>query len=116
MDFSLYPEHQMAQKMVRDFPQKEIRPVIKDYDSRQEPIPFALKSMGELGILGLCFPVRYGCQGMDYLALGLACEDLEAVDTSLRVAMSVHTGLCSMNLFQWGTEEQKQKFLIPLAK
>ncbi|MBI1793933.1 MAG: acyl-CoA dehydrogenase family protein [Chloroflexi bacterium] len=116
MDFSLSPEHQMTQKMVRDFAQKEIGPVIKEYDRKQEPIPFALKRMGELGILGLCFPVRYGGQGMDYLSLGLACEELEAMDTSLRVAMSVHTGLCSINLFQWGTEEQKQKFLIPLAK
>jgi alkylation response protein AidB-like acyl-CoA dehydrogenase len=106
----------MAQKMVRDFAQKEIAPVIKEYDRKQEPIPFALKRMGELGILGICLPVRYGGQGMDYLTLGLACEELEAVDTSLRVAMSVHTGLCSLNLFQWGTEEQKQKFLIPLAK
>ena len=53
---------------------------------------------------------------MDYISLGLACEELEAVDTHLRVAMSVHTGLCAMTLFQWGTEEQKQKFLIPLAK
>ena len=116
MDFSLSPELQMAQKMVRDFAQKEIAPVIKEYDRKQEPIPFALKRMGELGILGLCFPIRYGGQGMDYISLGLACEELEAVDTSLRVAMSVHTGLCSMNLFQWGTEEQKQKFLVPLAK
>jgi glutaryl-CoA dehydrogenase (non-decarboxylating) len=101
---------------VRDFAQKEIAPVIKEYDRKQEPIPFALKRMGELGILGLCFPVRYGGQGMDYITLGLACEELEVVDTSLRVAMSVHTGLCSLNLFQWGTEEQKQKFLVPLAK
>jgi glutaryl-CoA dehydrogenase (non-decarboxylating) len=116
MNFSLSSELQMAQKMVRDFTQKEIAPVIKEYDRKQEPIPFALKRMGELGILGLCFPVRYGGQGMDYISLGLACEELEAVDTSLRVAMSVHTGLCSMNLFQWGTEEQRQKFLVPLAK
>ncbi|MCJ7434432.1 MAG: acyl-CoA dehydrogenase family protein [Anaerolineales bacterium] len=116
MNFSLSSELQMAQKMVRDFAQKEIAPVIKEYDRKQEPIPFALKRMGELGILGLCFPVRYGGQGMDYISLGLACEELEAVDTSLRVAMSVHAGLCSMNLFQWGTEEQKQKFLVPLAK
>jgi len=116
MNFSLSSELQMAQKMVRDFAQKEIAPVIKEYDRKQEPIPFALKRMGELGILGLCFPVRYGGQGMDYISLGLACEELEAVDTSLRVAMSVHTGLCSMNLFQWGTEEQKGKFLVPLAK
>jgi alkylation response protein AidB-like acyl-CoA dehydrogenase len=115
MNFSLSQEHQMAQKMVRDFAQKEIAPVIKEHDRKQEPIPFALKRMGELGILGICFPVRYGGAGMDYIAWGLACEELEAVDTSLRVAMSVHTGLCSMSIFQWGNEEQKEQFLKPLA-
>lgn len=116
MDFSLTPEHEMTRKMVHDFAQKEIVPVIKEYDRKQEPIPFALKRMGELGILGLPFPVRYGGAGMDYISWGLACEELEAVDTSLRVVMSVHTGLCGMTVFQWGTEEQKQKFLVPLAK
>jgi glutaryl-CoA dehydrogenase (non-decarboxylating) len=116
MDFSISPAHQMTQKMVRNFAQKEIAPVIKHYDRKQEPIPFALQRMGELGILGLPFPVRYGGAGMDYIAWGLACEELEAVDTSLRVVMSVHTGLCAMTIFQWGTEEQKQKFLVPLAK
>ena len=116
MDFSLSQEHQMTRNMVRDFAQKEIAPVIKEYDRKQEPIPFVLQRMGELGILGLPFPVRYGGSGMDYIAWGLACEELEAVDTSLRVVMSVHTGLCAMTVFQWGTEEQKQKFLLPLAK
>lgn len=116
MDFSLTQEHQMTRNMVRDFAQKEIAPVIKEYDRKQEPIPFAIERMGELGILGLPFPVRYGGAGMDYIAWGLACEELEAVDTSLRVVMSVHTGLCAMTVFQWGTEEQKQKFLLPLAK
>lgn len=115
MDFSLSQEHQMIQKMVRDFAQKEIAPVIKEHDRKQEPIPWAIQRMGELGILGICFPVRYGGQGMDYISLGLACEELEAVDTTLRVVMSVHTGLCGMTLLQWGTEEQKQKFLIPIA-
>jgi alkylation response protein AidB-like acyl-CoA dehydrogenase len=116
MDFSLNQEQQMTRKMVRDFAQKEIAPVIKEYDRKQEPIPFMLKRMGELGILGLPFPVRYGGQGMDFISWGLACEELEAVDTHLRVVMSVHTGLCGMTLFQWGTEEQKQQFLVPLAK
>ncbi len=102
--------------MVHDFAQKEIAPVIKESDRKQEPIHFMLKRMAELGILGLPFPVRYGGQGLDYLAWGLACEELEAVDTHLRVVMSVHTGLCGMSIFQWGTEEQKQKFLFPLAK
>jgi len=116
MDFSLSQEQQMIQRMVRDFAQKEIAPVIKEYDRKQEPIPFMLKRMGELGILGLPFPVRYGGQGMDFGSWGLACEELEAIDTHLRVVMSVHTGLCGMTLFQWGTEEQKQEFLVPLAK
>jgi alkylation response protein AidB-like acyl-CoA dehydrogenase len=115
MDFSLSPEHLMAQKMVRDFAQKEIAPAIKEADRKQEPIPWAIERMGALGILGMCFPVRYGGQGMDYLAWGLACEELEAVDTSLRVVMSVHTGLCGMTVFQWGTEDQKQRLLGPLA-
>ncbi len=116
MDFSLSPEHQMVQKTVRDFAQKEVTPVIKEYDRKQEPIPWVLDRMGELGLLGLPFPVRYGGQGMDYLSLGLACEELEEVDTHLRVVMSVHVGLCAMTVFQWGTEEQKQQFLVPLAK
>lgn len=115
MDFALSKEHDMVQKMVREFARKEIAPIIKEYDRKAEPMSHSLQRMGELGILGLCFPVRYGGQGMDYLSLGLACEELEAVDTHLRVAMSVHTGLCAMTLFQWGTEAQKERFLKPLA-
>ena len=116
MDFELTNEHLMAQKMVKDFADKEVSPVIKEADRNSEPIPWVLNRMGELGILGICYPVRFGGQGMDYISLGLACEELEAVDTHLRVVMSVHTGLCSMTIFQWGTEEQKEKYLTPLAK
>jgi len=116
MDLKPSQEHIMVQKMVRDFATKEISPVIKEFDRNQEAIPWMLPRMGELGILGICFPVRYGGQGMDYVSLGLACEELEAIDTVLRVVMSVHVGLCSMTLFQWGSEEQKQEFLVPLAK
>ncbi len=115
MDFSLSEEHLMIERMVQNFTQKEILPVIKEYDRKQEPIPFALSRLGELGILGICIPIRYGGQGMDFISLGLACEELEAADTSLRVAMSVHVGLCALTLLQWGSEEQKQKYLIPLA-
>jgi alkylation response protein AidB-like acyl-CoA dehydrogenase len=72
--------------------------------------------MGELGILGVCLPVRYGGQGMDYVSLGLVCEELEAVDTTLRVVMSVHVGLNSLGILQWGTEEQRNRFLTPQAR
>lgn len=116
MDFGLNEEHTMVQKMVRDFAEKEVTPVIKEADRKGEMAPKVLERMGELGILGICIPVHYGGQGMDYISLGIACEELEAVDTTLRVVMSVHTGLCSMTLLQWGTEEQKQEFLVPLAR
>lgn len=116
MDFSLSEEHRMVQQMVRDFVAREVTPVIKEYDRQQETAAFLLPRMGELGILGINIPVRYGGQGMDYIALGLVCEELEAGDSTLRVAMSVHMGLNSMGLLQWGTEEQKQRFLLPQAQ
>ena len=116
MDFALSDEHRMVQQMVRDFAEKEVAPTIKESDRAQEMAPFILPRMGKLGILGICLPVRYGGQGMDYISLGLACEELEVVDSTLRVVLSVHIGLNSMALFQWGTEEQKQRFLVPQAR
>ena len=116
MDFALSDEHRMVQEMVRGFAQKEVAPIIKEYDRKQQMADFILPRMAELGILGICIPVRYGGQGMDYISLGLACEELEAVDSTLRVVMSVHMGLNSLALLQWGTESQKEKFLIPQAR
>jgi len=116
MDFTLRDEHLMAQKMVREFAQKEVAPVIPEQERKQEMADFILPRLGALGILGLCFPVRYGGQGMDYLTLGLACEELEAVDSTLRVVLSVHVGLNSMSILQWGTEEQKRRWLVPQAR
>ncbi len=116
MDFTLTEEHLQAQKMVRDYVQKEIAPIIKEADRSQTMNPDILPRMGELGILGICIPAKYGGQGFDYITLALVCEELEAMDTSLRVIMSVHMGLNSMALLQWGTEEQKMKFLKPQAE
>lgn len=116
MEFLLSDEHRMVQEMVKGFAQKEVAPVIKEYDRKQEMAEFILPRMGELGILGICLPVRYGGQGMDYISLGLACEELEAVDSTLRVVMSVHVGLNSLALLQWGTENQKEKFLVPQSR
>ncbi|GAB4482755.1 MAG: acyl-CoA dehydrogenase family protein [Anaerolineales bacterium] len=116
MDFALSTEHQMVQQMVREFAQREVAPLIREADRAQQMAPFVLERMAELGILGICFPLKYGGQGMDYISLGLACEELEAVDTTLRVVMSVHVGLNSLGILQWGNEDQKQRFLIPQAK
>lgn len=116
MDFELSAEHLMVQKMVADFAQREVAPVIKEYERKQELAPFVLPRLGELGLLGICLPVRYGGQGMDYIALGLVSEELEAVDSTLRVILSVHVGLNSLALFQWGSEAQKQRYLTPQAR
>lgn len=116
LDFSLSEDQLAAATMVREFGQKEIYPTIKEYDRKQEIHPATLPRMAELGILGINIPVRYGGQGYDYVTLGLVCEELEFIDSTLRVVMSVHMGLNSMALLQWGTEEQKQQFLTPQAK
>jgi glutaryl-CoA dehydrogenase (non-decarboxylating) len=116
LDFSLTDEQQQAAAMVREFGEKEILPTIKEYDRQQIMNPASLPRMAELGILGINIPVRYGGQGFDYVTLGLVCEELERIDTTLRVVMSVHMGLNSMGVLQWGTEEQKQRFLAPQAR
>ncbi len=116
MDFGLSEEHLMVQRMVRDFAAKEVAPTIQEQDRLGGMAPHVIPRMAELGILGITIPVKYGGQGMDYISLGLACEELEAVDTSLRVVISVHNGLTCLTLLQWGTEKQKKEFLIPLAK
>ncbi len=116
MDFSLSDEHRMVAQMVRDFGDKEVAPTIQEWDRKQEMAPHVLPRMAELGILGVCIPERYGGSGYDYVTLGLVCEELERVDSTLRVVMSVHMGLNNMGLLQWGTEEQKQRFLVPQAR
>jgi glutaryl-CoA dehydrogenase (non-decarboxylating) len=116
MDFNLSEEQLEVVKVVRDYCRKEVAPIIKESDRNQTMHPSILARMGELGMLGICVPEKYGGQGFDYVTLGLVCEELEYMDTSLRVVMSVHVGLNSLALLQWGTEEQKQKYLVPQAK
>jgi glutaryl-CoA dehydrogenase (non-decarboxylating) len=116
IDFELNDDHRAIQQMVRDFAQKEIAPRIKELDEKQTYDRSIIDKMAELNLLGVCIPEQYSGAGFDYIALGLVCEELEAVDTSLRVVMSVHTGLNSLTLYTWGTEEQKRKYLVPQAK
>ena len=116
MNFELNEEQIQVRDMVREWAAKEVAPYIRDWDAKGEFHPEVLKQMGELGLLGLPIPEQYGGAGMDYVSLALACAELEYVDTFLRVIMSVHVGLNSLSLLQWGTEEQKQRWLVPQAK
>lgn len=116
IDFELTEEQIALQQTVREFCQKEIAPYIKEWDEKTHFERSILDKMADLGILGVCIPEEYGGAGFDYISLGLVCEELEYCDTFARVIMSVHVGLNSMSLYSWGTEEQKQKYLVPQAK
>jgi len=116
IDFELSDDHKALVQTVREFAQKEVAPFIKEWDEKQHFQRSVLEKMAGLNLLGVCIPEEYGGAGFDYISLGLVCEELEAVDTFMRVVMSVHTGLNSLSLFTWGTEEQKQKYLVPQAK
>ncbi len=115
MDFSFTDEHKTLRQSVRSFAQK-VAPSIPELDKKHEYDRRTIEQMGEEGFLGVCIPTEYGGAGMDYISLGIVSEELEYVDTALRVVMSVHVGLNSLGLLQWGTEEQKQKYLVPQAE
>ncbi|BAC12820.1 acyl-CoA dehydrogenase family protein [Oceanobacillus iheyensis] len=116
MDFHFSEEQQLLRKTVRDFTDKEIMPYISEWDRNGKFDPTLLNKLAELGLMGVCIPEQYGGSGMDYNSLAIVCEELERGDTAFRTAVSVHTGLNSMTLLQWGNEQQKQKYLIPQAK
>lgn len=116
MNFDFTEEQQLLRKTVRSFVDKEIMPFIGEWDSSGHFEPRIMKRLADLGLMGVCIPEKYGGGGMDYNALAIVCEELERGDTAYRTAVSVHTGLNSMTLLQWGTEEQKIKYLVPQAK
>ncbi|MGX1900686.1 acyl-CoA dehydrogenase family protein [Thermolongibacillus altinsuensis] len=116
MNFDFTPEQEMLRSTVRKFVDKEIMPYIKEWDERGYFDPNIMKRLAELNLMGVCIPEEYGGAGMDYNSLAIVCEELERGDTAFRTAVSVHIGLNSLTLLQWGTEEQKQKYLVPQAK
>jgi glutaryl-CoA dehydrogenase (non-decarboxylating) len=116
IDFDLTEEHQLLEQSVREWAAREVAPRIRELDREHRFDPKILPQMARLGLLGCSVPVEYGGAGMDYISLGIASEELEYVDTSLRVIMSVHAGLNCLSLLTWGTEDQKQRYLGPQAR
>ncbi|MBO1001427.1 acyl-CoA dehydrogenase family protein [Pseudogracilibacillus auburnensis] len=116
MDFQFTEEQNMLRSSVRSFVDKEIMPHIAEWDRAGKFEPSIMEKLADLGLMGVCIPEKYGGSGMDYNALAIVCEELERGDTAFRTAVSVHTGLNSMSILQWGSEEQKQKYLVPQAK
>ena len=114
--FDWSDEHRLLEQTVREWGAREVAPRIRDLDREHRFDRNLLPQMAALGLLGVAVPVEYGGAGMDYLSLGLVSEELEYVDTSLRVIMSVHAGLNCLTLLSWGTEDQKQRYLVPQAQ
>lgn len=116
MDFTFTDEQNMLRKTARQFVDAEIMPYIAKWDAEGSFDKGIWRRLADLGFMGVCVPEKYGGSGMDYNSLAILCEELERGDTAFRTAVSVHIGLNCMTLMQWGTEEQKQKYLVPQAK
>ncbi len=116
MMFKLTEEHEMIRQAARDFAQTELLPGVIERDEKQIFPAEQVKKMGELGFLGMMVSPEYGGGGMDTISYVLAMEEISKIDASASVVMSVNNSLVCWGLEAFGTEEQKQKYLIPLAK
>ena len=116
MDFDLSEEQRLLQKTVRDFAESEIAPHSREWDERQEFPREVFGRLGELGLMGVVWPPEYGGAGMTTLDYAIVIEELARVDAGVALSVAAHNSLCSGHVFLAGTEEQKRRYLVPLAK
>ncbi|MFC4713110.1 acyl-CoA dehydrogenase [Planococcus dechangensis] len=116
MNFQISEEHKMIRKMVRDFAKNEVAPTAEQRDEEESFDMAIFHQMAELGLTGIPWPEEYGGIGSDYLAYCIAVEELSRVDGSVGVILSAHTSLAGWPVYTFGTEEQKQKYLRPMAE
>ena len=116
IDFSLTDENRLVRESARAFVDAEILPHIREWDEKGEVHREVFARMGELGFLGAPIWERWGGSGMDYISFALLCDELERGDTAFRVVQSVHVALNSLAIMQWGTDDQKERWLVPQAK
>ncbi len=115
MNFELNEEQHQIKMSVREFAESEIKPHVMEWDETQH-FPEELRpKLAELGLLGVLFPEEYGGAGMGYVEYATIIEEIARVDGSVGLSVAAHNSLCSNHIYQFGTEEQKQKYLVPLA-
>jgi butyryl-CoA dehydrogenase len=115
MDFQLTDEQRMIQSMVRDFAEKDVKPLAEEID-REERVPTeSIKKMGELGLLGMVVPKEYGGSDTDYVSYAIATSEIASVCASTAALLSGANSLNCWPILEYGTEEQKQKYLVPMA-
>ncbi len=115
VDELLTEEHKLIRETVRNYVKKEISPIIEDYAQRAEFPQQIVKQMGELGVFGPTLPTQYGCGGLDYISYGLLMQELERGDSGVRSTASVQGSLVMFPIYQYGNEEQRNKYLPKLA-
>ena len=116
MDFSLSEEQQLLKKTVRDFAESELAPHSREWDEKQEFPRDVFTKLGDLGLMGAVWPTEYGGAGLSTLDYAIAMEELSRVDAGVALSIAAHNSLCSGHIFLAGTEEQKKKYLVPLAR
>ncbi len=116
MDFRIPKEYEMLRQMYREFTENEVKPLAEEVDEKEMFPVETVKKLARYGLLGIPFPKEYGGQGGDNLAYAMAVEELSKACATTGVIVSAHTSLCAAPIYEHGTEEQKQKYLIPLAK
>ncbi len=115
MDFTLSKEHEMARTLFHDFAEKEVKPLAQEVDETEEFPRESVAKMRKLGFMGIPIPKEYGGQGCDPLTYVMCVEELAKVCGTTAVVVSAHTSLCCDPILTYGTEEQKQKYLVPLS-
>ena len=116
MDFSLSEEQQLLRKTVREFAEAEIGPHAREWDEKQEFPREVFTKLGELGLMGVVWPAEYGGSGMSTLDYAIVMEELSRVDAGVALSVAAHNSLSSGHIFLAGNEEQKKKYLTPLAR
>jgi hypothetical protein len=116
LDFDLTEEQRLLQKTVREFAETELGPHAREWDERQEFPRQVFTKLGEMGLMGVVWPPEYGGSGLTTLDYAIVMEELARVEAGVALSVAAHNSLCSGHIFLAGTEEQKKRFLVPLAR
>ena len=116
MDFKLTDEQEQLRHAVREFAEAEIRPHVMEWDQDSKFPQEIIPQLAELGFLGSIFPEEYGGSGMGYIEYCILIEELSRVDGSVGITVAAHTSLCTNHIYMVGTEEQRKKYVVPLAQ
>jgi len=116
LDFSLTEEQQQLRRSIREFAEGEIAPHVMEWDEASKFPAEIIPKLAQMNLLGVIFPEKYGGAGLGYLEYAIAIEELSRVDGSIGIIVAAHNSLCTNHIYKFGTEEQKQKYVTPLAQ